>query len=75
MAVISGAAIHPLCVDFDDDRLRSQLLHLAEAVSGSAGLKRAPTIGRVLSVHLFADQLRVGRSACPSSVFVRIPGQ
>ena len=29
MAAISGAAIHPLCVDLDDDRLRSQLLHLA----------------------------------------------
>ena len=28
-AAISGAALHPLVVDLDDDILRSQLLHLA----------------------------------------------
>jgi AcrR family transcriptional regulator len=34
IAAISGAAIHPLCVDLDDGRLRSQLLHLARRFLG-----------------------------------------
>ena len=75
MAAISGAAIHPLCVDFDDDRLRSSTSASSEAVSGSAGLSHGTHHRSSVVGSPFCRSAKGWAICLSSSVFVRIPGQ